>query len=200
MKGEITLLGIAPIACVKFEFTLAHVRHTIAKDLHLIGHIGHSGRSQVQLQCIGIETFDLKTQRPNRLGTRSQFDDTFQHTQRIGHLAFVVPKLAGVAYLQLQRRSIVGHKDAMIEAHDALVVMQPGERRRWFPHSVATEVHTAPHIGILHRHRLVEEPIRRICNEGEREWEREEEKDKRAAQKITVKARMGKPLPDSPHI
>lgn len=192
MKGEITLLGIAPVARIKFEFTLTHVRHTIAKDLHLIGHIGHSGRSQVQLQCVRIESLDLKTQWANRLSTRSQLDDTLQHTQRIGHLAFIVTKLAGIAYLQLQRRPIVGHKDAMIETHDALVVVQPGKRRWRFAHRVAANVDAATHIGILHWHRLVEEPIWRICNEGERESDREREK--REAQEKRLKPAWEKPF------
>lgn len=159
MEGEVPLLGIAPVSSAELELSVTHVGHPVTVDLHFVGHVAHPWRLDVQLEAVGVELLQLEPSRSQWLGPCPQLDHPLQHAQRIGHLALVVAELRGVLHLQLQRGTVVRHEDAVIEAHDALVVVQPGERWWRLAHRVAAQVHRPAHIGVLHGQGLVEEPV-----------------------------------------
>lgn len=163
MEGKVPLLGMIPVAGTELELAVAHIGHPIAIDLHFLRDIGHPRRPKVQLDAVGGEPSQLEARWSDGLGTRPQPDHSLQHAQRIGHLALVVPELGDIFHLQLERGPVVGHEDAVIEAHNALAVVQPGERWRWLSHCVAAQVDRSAHIGKLHRLRLVVEPVGFIC-------------------------------------
>lgn len=159
MEGEVPIFGMTPVAGIELELFVAHKGHPVAVDLHLVRYIGHPGCFQIQLYGVRLASLQQEAGWAPGLRTRSQLDHPFQHAQRIGHLALVVPELGTVTDLQLKRGSVVGDEDAMVEAHDALAVVQPGEGWRWLPHCVAAEVNSPAHIRVLNRQRLVEEPM-----------------------------------------
>lgn len=159
MEGEVPIFGMTPVAGIELELLVAHKGHPVAVDLHLVGYIGHPGCFQIQLYGVRLASLQLEAGGAPGLRTRSQLDHPFQHAQRIGHLALIVPELGGVPDLQLKRGPVVGDEDAMVEAHDALAVVQPGEGWRGFSHRIAAQVNGPTHIRVLHRQGLVEEPM-----------------------------------------